>query len=370
MDEALFRAINSVSGHAWDTVMVTASSTSTWSAPAGLLAAGLLIRDRRRGLWAIAAAVIAVGIGDALGFYVLKELAARARPCFALENVRILIGCGEAYSFPSNHAINSLAIAGAIGYFFRPMLWALVPAGLLVSLSRVAVGAHYPSDVAAGAVIGFIIGWIVSTMIERKTAGIRCAATKLRIVFLDRDGCVNVEDNHIRDIAQFRLYPDTLEAIRKLNSAGFKVVVITNQSGVARGLMTEELVRQTHDLLMKWTREAGVTIDRIEYCPHHPEGSVADYAKTCDCRKPMPGMLIRAAKELGADLPESYVVGDKISDIELGPATGAKAILVRTGYGARDEGKIISGEVRPPAFVADGIKEAVDWILADAGLRK
>ncbi len=184
-----------------------------------------------------------------------------------------------------------------------------------------------------------------------------------KAVFLDRDGCVNVEDNHIRDIKQFRLYPESLTSIKKLNDAGFKVVIITNQSGVARGFMTEELVRRTNSLLLKWVDEFGAKIDRIEYCPHHPEGDIKKYAIKCECRKPMPGMLLRAAKALDINFDASWVIGDKISDIALGPATGAKAILVRTGFGARDEKAIANGEEPPPEFIAGGIGGAVDWIL-------
>lgn len=189
-----------------------------------------------------------------------------------------------------------------------------------------------------------------------------------RAVFLDRDGCVNVEDDHIRDISQFRLYPNSLASIKKLNDAGFRIVIITNQSGVARGYMTEELVARTHELLLRWVGEAGARIDRIEYCPHHPDGDVDEYTLACDCRKPEPGMVIRAAEEMGIDLGGSYIVGDKLSDIALGPATGAKAVLVRTGFGVREEGRIKKGEAATPDHIADGIGDAVDWILEDAGL--
>jgi len=185
-------------------------------------------------------------------------------------------------------------------------------------------------------------------------------------VFLDRDGCVNVEDDHIREIAQFRLYPDSLDAIKKLNAAGFLVVVITNQSGVARGYMTEELVQRTHAILLEWAAEADARIDGIYYCPHHPEGSVERYSIYCKCRKPAPGMVLRAADELGIDLARSFVVGDKISDIRLGPAVGARAALVTTGFGAGQLEMIKSGEAAMPDHVAVGIGAAVDWILTQA----
>lgn len=189
-----------------------------------------------------------------------------------------------------------------------------------------------------------------------------------RAVFLDRDGCVNVEDNHIRAIEQFRLYPDTLESISKLNHAGFLIVIITNQSGVARGLMTEEFVKKVHQLMLEWFDEAGVKVDAVEYCPHHPDGVVEKYAIKCDCRKPAPGMLNRAAKKLDIDFSRSYVVGDKLSDIELGPVTGAKAIMVRTGFGEREAEKISDGDHPAPNYIAYGIKDAVEWILSDARL--
>lgn len=185
-------------------------------------------------------------------------------------------------------------------------------------------------------------------------------------VFLDRDGCVNVEDDHITDIERFRLYPDSLDAMKRLSSVGFLIVIITNQSGIARGLMTEDLVYKTHALLLRLAVEAAIRIDRIEYCPHHPDGVVPEFAIECDCRKPAPGMILRAAKALPIDLESSYVVGDKISDIKLGPATGVKSVLVRTGFGAREEETIKRGEADPPDHIADGIAGAVDWIIADS----
>lgn len=190
-----------------------------------------------------------------------------------------------------------------------------------------------------------------------------------RAVFLDRDGVVNVEDDHIRDTARFRLYPDALPAIKRLNGAGFRVVIITNQSGVARGYMTERTVNEIHGLLRHWAGQAGARIDRIEYCPHHPEGSVEPYARECGCRKPKPGMILKAAGEMGLDLRGSYIVGDKLTDTALGPVIGARAaLLVRTGFGRREEEKVGRGEAAAPDHVADGIGDAVDWILKDAEL--
>jgi len=363
VDAALFRAINGVSGPLWDSVMVMATTPSSWYPAMLLLAVWLAYKKRGRGVVAVVSAIAAVGIGDALGFYVIKAFFARGRPCIDLPDVRILVGCGDAFSFPSNHAVNSMAVAGAMGYFFRPLLWALVPAGLLVCLSRVAVGAHYPSDVAVGAVLGLVIGGSVAWGVARLWIHRLGGVGGKKAVFLDRDGCVNVEANYIRDISQFQLYPDSVESIKRLNKAGYAVIVITNQSGVARGYMTEGLVRDVNALMLKQVAQGGGRIDRVEYCPHHPEGALEEYAKDCDCRKPRPGMILRAGRALGVDFSKSFVVGDKISDIELGPATGMKSALVRTGFGERDLGKIRDGQAVAPDFVAGGIGEAVDWIL-------
>ncbi len=146
--------------------------------------------------------------------------------------------------------------------------------------------------------------------------------------------------------------------------------MITNQSGVARGYMTEELVNDVHDLLLQWCDQAGVAIDSIEYCPHHPDGAVPEYSMVCDCRKPAPGMLNRASEKLGIDLTQSYVVGDKLSDIGLGPAVGAKAIIVRTGFGERQIAKMEENGDQPPDYIADGIGDAVEWILNDVAAER
>jgi len=172
VDEALFRAVNGVSGPWWDAVMVAATSSTNWLAPLGLLVAAMVAHNPRRGGVAIVAAALAVGLGDALGGHLLKPLFSRPRPCEALEGVRVLMGCGAAYSLPSNHAINSFAVAGALGGVFPWLLLALVPVGLLVAVSRVAVGAHYVSDVAVGAALGFALGllfaWMGRALLRRR----------------------------------------------------------------------------------------------------------------------------------------------------------------------------------------------------------
>ncbi len=189
-------------------------------------------------------------------------------------------------------------------------------------------------------------------------------------VFLDRDGCVNVEDHYITDIARFRLYPWSIGALRRLQKAGFALVIVTNQGGIAKGLMTVELVEETHALLLRWLAEAGVTIDQIDYCPHHPDSDHPELSLPCDCRKPAPGMIERAARELNLDLTRSYVVGDKLSDVALGKNLGVTSLLVRTGFGEKQETKIGDDGALPPDAVVDHLGKAVDWILTDAAQRE
>jgi D-glycero-D-manno-heptose 1,7-bisphosphate phosphatase len=153
-------------------------------------------------------------------------------------------------------------------------------------------------------------------------------------VFLDRDGVV-IEDSHYLGHAdRIRPLPGAAEAIAGLNRAGWPVVVVTNQSGVARGLFSESDVGAVHARLAEVLREFGARIDAFHYCPHHPEAEVAAYRVECECRKPKSGMLRRAAAELGLDLAASWLVGDRVTDLEAGAAVGCRTVLVRTGYGA------------------------------------
>src|SRR5271167_4963351 len=145
-------------------------------------------------------------------------------------------------------------------------------------------------------------------------------------VFLDRDGTIADEVGYLNHLSRFRMYPFAAEAIRKLNEAGLAVVVVTNQSGVARGYFPESLVREVNDLMITQLAEAGAKIDATYYCPHGT-------ADGCDCRKPKTGMLEQAAREHGLDVHRSFVVGDRHADIELARLAGARGILVRTGYG-------------------------------------
>jgi len=179
-------------------------------------------------------------------------------------------------------------------------------------------------------------------------------------VFLDRDGTINEEVGYLSRLEQLKLYPFTFEAIRIINKNGMKAVVVTNQSGVARGLFDENFVKTVHNRINKMLAEKNAFVDRFYYCPHHPAEGNEPYLKSCDCRKPEPGMLIRASEELDVDLSRSYMVGDMAKDMELAKRVGARGILVRTGYGK----SVISSDIKP-VYVARDDLDAVNWIMKD-----
>jgi D-glycero-D-manno-heptose 1,7-bisphosphate phosphatase len=181
-------------------------------------------------------------------------------------------------------------------------------------------------------------------------------------IFIDRDGTINEDIGYVSSPGQLMIYPWAAEAIRLINESGLKAIVITNQSGVARRLYTEDTLSAIHDRLQSELRRAGAQIDGIYYCPHHPEIGDAPYRMACQCRKPGPGMLKQAALEHGIDLARSYVIGDKASDINLATGAGARGALVLTGYGRETIG---NRERWPcePAIIADDLLEAVKLIL-------
>ena len=185
-----------------------------------------------------------------------------------------------------------------------------------------------------------------------------------RAVFLDRDGTLIEESGYLDRLERLTFFPFSVDAVRLLNRAGWPVIVVSNQSGVARGLVREAFVAEAHGHIADRLREGGARIDAFYYCPHHPEATTEAYRRRCDCRKPLPGMLLAAAAEHGLDLARSVLVGDKWDDVATARAAGARGVLVRTGYGRHAESSGRSG-VQADA-VTDNLAAAVAWILGQA----
>ncbi len=184
-----------------------------------------------------------------------------------------------------------------------------------------------------------------------------------RAVFLDRDGTINVEVGYLSRPEDFQLIEGSADAIRRLNEAGLLVVVVSNQSGVARGYFGEAEVARVNETMTKELARFGARLDAIYYCPHYPEAAVERYRRECDCRKPGPGMVRRAEEEFDIDVPDSYVVGDHRGDIMLAKNVGARSILVVTGHGAHELEKLKEEGVAPD-YITNNLAEAVDRILS------
>ncbi len=184
-----------------------------------------------------------------------------------------------------------------------------------------------------------------------------------RAVFLDRDGTINVEKEYLHRIEDFAFIPGAPQAIRLLNDAGFYVVVVTNQSGVARGYYDEAAVERLHRYMDGELAHFGARVDAYYFCPHHPKHGSGLHSRECACRKPLPGMLIQAAADLGVDLTASWIIGDKLADVEAGLRAGCRPLLVRTGYGSAEESNL-------PRDVAahDDILAAVRAIVRLSGI--
>ena len=180
-------------------------------------------------------------------------------------------------------------------------------------------------------------------------------------VFLDRDGTLTEEVGYLDRLDRIVFYPWSIDAVRLLNRAGFKVVIVTNQSGVARGMFDERFVEEAHEFIDARVREGDALIDRFYYCPHHPDAPIEAYRQECECRKPHTGMVQQAQRELHLDLERSFVVGDRWLDGELAQAFGGQGVLVRTGYG---EAEVARPKPRvSAALIAPELLTAVAWIL-------
>jgi D-glycero-D-manno-heptose 1,7-bisphosphate phosphatase len=193
-----------------------------------------------------------------------------------------------------------------------------------------------------------------------------------RAVFVDRDGTLIRERGYLKDPDQVVLETGAAEAVARMNRSGFAVVLVTNQSGVARGYHTEEDVAAVHRKIESLLAADHAHMDGMYYCPHHAEGAVEAYRQACSCRKPAGGMLWRAAEELGIELRGSYVIGDKRTDAELARREGLTGILVRTGYGESEwKACLQEPDSEQPDRVVVGLEEAVDFICwAERNLRQ
>ncbi|MCG8697997.1 MAG: HAD-IIIA family hydrolase [Bacteroidales bacterium] len=181
-----------------------------------------------------------------------------------------------------------------------------------------------------------------------------------KAIFLDRDGVINVERSYIRTPEEFELYPFTAEAVKKINQSEYKSIVVTNQSAIARKMCTLEELAIVHNKMESELGLAGAFINAIHYCPHHPDKSISDapsqYNIDCDCRKPKPGMLLQASKNMNIDLSKSFMIGDTERDIAAGFKAGCTTVGVMTGYGLKKS-------LYQPDFLFENIKEAVDFII-------
>jgi len=184
---------------------------------------------------------------------------------------------------------------------------------------------------------------------------------------MDRDGTISEEVGYVNHTDRFALLPRSADAIRKLNTAGLKAVVITNQAGVARGYFKEDLVHQTHEKMKSLLAQQQAYVDGIYYCPHHPSAGEPPYRQKCSCRKPEPGLLLQAAQDLGLDLARSFMIGDKISDVYLAHKVGAKGILVLTGYGKGEWEYQRQDWKQQPDYIAEDLYAAVEWIVKSEG---
>lgn len=185
-------------------------------------------------------------------------------------------------------------------------------------------------------------------------------------LFLDRDGTIIEDAGYLADPGGVRIIPGAAEALRKAKDKGFALIMISNQSGVARGLYDLEDYHNVTRRMEELLEEEGVRLDGLYFCPHHDKGTVPEFTLFCECRKPSPGMLVLAAKEHGLDLENSYTIGDKPSDIGAGKAAGTKTIFIR---GEGTEPPYGSPDIEPD-YTARNLPRAIEWIFENMGEEK
>ncbi len=181
-------------------------------------------------------------------------------------------------------------------------------------------------------------------------------------IFFDRDGVLNEELGYIRNPDELHIYPEAAKAVRRVNRSGRLAILITNQAGVARGLLNEAMLKRIHAQLEAELRKGGARLDAIYYCPHHPEHGEPPYRQVCECRKPRPGMLRRAVRERHLNLAACWLISDRQMETAMMQTEGGKAALVLTGYGRRELASQADWSRRPD-LIATGVLEAVESIL-------
>ncbi len=185
-----------------------------------------------------------------------------------------------------------------------------------------------------------------------------------KAVFIDRDGTISEEVGYINHVSRFTLFPYSASAVKRLNQNGWLAIITTNQAGVARGYFSEKMVKDVHQRLTDALEQSGAKLDAIYYCAHHPSLGDPPYRLDCDCRKPRPGLISRAARDLDIDLSESWMVGDRYSDIEVARNAGVKSAFVLSGYGRGEWEHQSKSWAHQPDLVAENLLEAVEQIIA------
>jgi D-glycero-D-manno-heptose 1,7-bisphosphate phosphatase len=186
-----------------------------------------------------------------------------------------------------------------------------------------------------------------------------------RAVFIDRDGTISEEVGYINHVSRFRLFPYAAAAIKHLNDCGWLAIVITNQAGVARGYFSEDIIQNVHAAMTKELESGGAKLDGIYYCAHHPSVGDPPYRLDCDCRKPKPGLISRAAKDFDIDLEKSWMVGDRYSDVELARNAGLRSVFVLSGYGRGEWEHQRTNWTQQPDLVAENLLEAAREIVLE-----
>lgn len=187
---------------------------------------------------------------------------------------------------------------------------------------------------------------------------------KRRAVFMDRDGTLSEEVGYVNHPSRFRLFPYAASAIKHLNDSGWLAIVITNQAGVARGYFSEDMIQTIHAAMRQELENSGARLDAVYYCAHHPTVGEPPYRFDCDCRKPKPGLISRAAKEFDIDLEGSWMVGDRYGDVELARNAGVNSAFVLSGYGRGEWEHQRAGWIEKPDLVAKDLLEAVKAIVS------